>query len=97
MQKFNGARPVWIRVDGVCPETGELIEGAIFEGNQMHWADCFFSNSYRRMIEEAVKTDPYFSEDSTVVAIRDMTDEELLADPLILPFCEWLMKEYGEI
>lgn len=97
MQKFNGARPIWIRVDGVCPETGLLEEGAVFEGHQGHWADCFFSNAYRREIEAAAKTDPYLNEDGTVVIIREMTDEELAKYPEALAFCEWLMEQYGEI
>ncbi len=97
MDKFDGKRPLWIRVDATNPKTGLLEEGAVFEGHQGHWADCFFSNSFRRMIEWSITNDPPFTDPGVTTVIREMTDEELIKYPEAVKFCEWLMNEYGEI
>ena len=97
MDRFNGARPIWIRVDAINPETGLNEEGAVFEGHQGHWADCFFSNSFRRMIEWGIKSETPFTDPGVTVIIREMTDEDFINNPEALTFCDWLMEEYGEI
>lgn len=101
MEKFNGERPIWIRINKIdltsrCLE-GFLKETLVFEGHQGHWADCYFSGSYRRMIEKALRSDKKFTEPGVVVVIREMNDEELAKYPEAIATCERLMKEYGEI
>lgn len=97
MEKFNGNRPIWIRVDYYDDKTSTLQEGAIFEGHQQHWANCFFSNAFKRNIENSIKYDKFFNEPGVTVTIREMTDSELNEYKEVIPFCEWLMKTYGEI
>lgn len=39
-------RPIWITVE----------DGDVFEGHQLHWANCFFSNATRPAIESFLNT-----------------------------------------
>ena len=67
-------KPIWIVVDG----------GDFFEGNQLHWADCFFSNACQSVIED------FCESEGCTVEIRDMTDEEIARFPEIVAFVEQL-------
>lgn len=89
-------KPLWIIVD----------DGHVFEGHQLHWANCFFSNAVRASIE-AFLNEPgaAHSPDERLHAadacckyvIREMTDEELAKYPEAVEFCKQLVEEYGEM
>ena len=68
------SRPIWISVD----------DGDTFEGHQLHWADCYFSNAYEDVIRD------YCEDDGSTVEIREMTDEEVAQYPDLLSFVESL-------
>lgn len=72
--------PIWIVVD----------QGAVFEGHQGHWADCFFSNATRSQIEDFCNSEGWGCE------IREMTDEEVAKYQGIVAFVENLYTQYGE-
>lgn len=73
--------PIWIIVD----------DGDTFEGTQLHWADCFFSNAFRREIETFLDRMGWKYE------IREMTDEEVARYPDNAELVKQLMEEYGEV
>lgn len=87
-------KPLWISVE----------DGDIFEGHQLHWSNCFFSNAYRREIEGFLTTKGAIQGDLTFelegglcsYVIREMTPEELVKYPEALEFCKQLIEEYGE-
>ena len=72
--------PIWIIV-----ESGDLFEGA-----QMHWSNCFFSNAFQSEIECFCERMKWKLE------IREMTDEEVIMFPDAVPFVQWLIDQYGE-
>lgn len=75
-------RPIWIVLDG----------GDLFEGHQLNWADCFFSNATRRIIKEELERGNLKQES---YSIREMTDEELAKSPEVVEFCKELIQRYG--
>lgn len=82
-------KPYWIRV-GFTPETH------IFEGHQLHWANCFFSNATYAEIKYSLENNTLFSVQVDEWEIREMTDEELIQYPEAVEFQHQLMIEYGE-
>ena len=83
-------RPLWISVEG----------GGAFEGHQLHWANCFFSNATKREIERFLVRpgviNNEFPDEVSKYEIRAMTEEELAKYPEAMEFCKELIKEYGE-
>ena len=91
-------KPLWITV----------CNGHIFEGHQLHWANCFFSNAYREEIEHYLNGDverTSWDTDAQIKAaglgeytfeIREMTDDELEKYPEATEFCKQLIEEYGQ-
>ena len=77
--------PIWILLD----------DGDTFEGHQLHWADCFFSNASRREIENAVACDDLMM-GPVKLTIREMTDEEVAKYPEAVEFEKQLINQYGE-
>lgn len=90
-------KPLWITV--VDEE-----DGSVFEGHQLHWANCFFSNATKSQIEAFLLTPGAINDHLTYPPeeglceyhIREMTDEELAKYPEAMEFCIELVKEYGE-
>lgn len=81
-------RPIWITVE----------DGDVFEGHQLHWANCFFSNATRPAIESFLNTPGAVDSELTYTpeaeclkyTIREMTDEEVDQYPGLREFCEGL-------
>jgi hypothetical protein len=80
--------PIWIIVKDIDDEI-------IFEGHQGHWGDCYFSNSYERMIRHELDNSFMFEE--CRYEIREMTDDELVKFPEAVKYQWWLLETYGEI
>lgn len=51
----------WIKVDG----------GEVFEGHQLHWANCFFSNAHIDTIREFCELKEFGE-----VEVTEMTEEQ---------------------
>lgn len=73
--------PAWIVVDN----------GQTFEGHQLNWADCFFSNATLSAIKK------YIEDQSWDFVIREMTDQEVAEHPESIEFEKFLLATYGEI
>lgn len=86
-RKFKMTNPIWITVT-------ESEPGDVFEGTQVHWSNCFFSNATRVNISTAIE-DGFFDETVTY-DIREMTDEEVVRYPEIIAFETYLISQYGE-
>ena len=79
-------KPIWIKID----------DGDTFEGHQGHFANTFFANAYRSMIEAVLANGSLFPGEEFTYEIREMTPEELAKYPEALEFCAELVAEYGE-
>lgn len=76
--------PVWITV-------GE--DGDVFEGHQLHWADCFFSNALPGTIKAFIEDE--FPD--TKFTIVPMTKEQLEKYPEAIEFVKELAASYGDL
>lgn len=78
--------PIYIKI--VCGD-GEIF----FEGNQLHWANTFFSNATRAAITHAIETEQLFKGCTTI--IRELEPSEI--DDQLVIFCDHLVNQYGEV
>ena len=76
--------PVWIKV-------GE--DGDIFEGHQLNWANCFFSNALPELVEAFIIGE-FPNSKFTIVP---MTKEQLEEYPEAVEYFEELIDRYGDL